>query len=36
MNTTIIQVEGMSCLHCVNSIEGALFNLPGVDTARVQ
>ncbi|RKN79001.1 copper chaperone CopZ [Paenibacillus ginsengarvi] len=24
MKTTTLQVEGMSCQHCVNSIEGAL------------
>lgn len=24
MTKTILQVEGMSCQHCVNSIEGAL------------
>lgn len=35
MKTKVIQVEGMSCLHCVNSIEGALFNLSGVEVAKV-
>jgi copper chaperone len=24
MTKTVLQVEGMSCQHCVNSIEGAL------------
>jgi copper chaperone len=27
MNTVTLQVEGMSCGHCVNSVEGALNKL---------
>lgn len=27
MNNVVLQVEGMSCGHCVNSVEGALKNL---------
>ncbi len=27
MNNVILKVEGMSCQHCVNSIEGALITI---------
>jgi copper chaperone len=27
MENVVLQVEGMSCGHCVNSVEGALKNL---------
>ncbi|GED32079.1 copper chaperone CopZ [Brevibacillus centrosporus] len=30
-----LNVQGMSCNHCVNSIEGALTKLEGVSTAKV-
>jgi copper chaperone len=35
MQTITLSVEGMSCNHCVNSIEGALGKLPGVESAKV-
>lgn len=35
MNKVVIYVEGMSCGHCVNSVEGALTKLPGVSNAKV-
>lgn len=35
MNQVVIQVEGMSCNHCVNSVEGALKKVPGVVSAKV-
>ncbi|SHE66518.1 heavy-metal-associated domain-containing protein [Clostridium fallax] len=30
MKKTII-IEGMSCMHCVNSVKGALESLKGID-----
>ncbi|MCD8838892.1 copper chaperone CopZ [Staphylococcus arlettae] len=35
MTTETIQVEGMSCDHCKQAVEGALTNLSGVSTAKV-
>ncbi len=35
MNTVVLHVEGMSCGHCVNAVEGALKNLEGVVSAKV-
>ncbi|MBG9565374.1 copper chaperone CopZ [Brevibacillus agri] len=35
MSTVTLNVQGMSCNHCVNSIEGALNKLEGVQSARV-
>lgn len=35
MNTVTLKVEGMSCNHCVNAIEGALNKLEGVRSAKV-
>ncbi|MGM0715049.1 copper chaperone CopZ [Brevibacillus parabrevis] len=35
MNTVTLNVQGMSCNHCVNSIEGALGKLEGVQSAKV-
>ncbi|MCM3499025.1 copper chaperone [Staphylococcus capitis] len=35
MTQEIIQVEGMSCQHCKNSVESALSNLNGVQSAEV-
>lgn len=35
MAKEIIAVEGMSCNHCKQAIEGALTNLDGVTTAEV-
>lgn len=35
MNTVVLHVEGMSCGHCVNTVEGALKKLDGVIGAKV-
>lgn len=35
MQNITLQVSGMSCNHCVNSIEGALGKLEGVNSAKV-
>ncbi|MCM3161255.1 MULTISPECIES: copper chaperone CopZ [Metabacillus] len=35
METVTIKVEGMSCQHCVNSIEGSVGKLEGVSTVKV-
>jgi len=35
MKSVTLKVEGMSCGHCVNSIEGALNNKTGVDQVKV-
>ena len=35
MKSVTLKVEGMSCGHCVNSIEGALSNITGVDQVKV-
>lgn len=35
MSQVVISVEGMSCSHCVNSVEGALTKLSGVSSAKV-
>lgn len=35
MSQVMINVEGMSCSHCVNSVEGALTKLSGVSSAKV-
>ncbi len=35
MKTTTLNVKGMSCNHCVNSIEGALGKVKGVSSAKV-
>ena len=35
MKSVTLKVEGMSCGHCVNSIEGALSNKTGVDKVKV-
>ncbi|HLR68539.1 MAG TPA: copper chaperone CopZ [Virgibacillus sp.] len=31
----IVKVQGMSCNHCVNSIEGSVGNLTGVSSVKV-
>ena len=31
----VLQVEGMSCNHCVNSVENAVRGLNGADTVKV-
>lgn len=35
MNQVVLNVEGMSCGHCVNSVEGALTKVSGVSSAKV-
>ncbi|MGG0299587.1 copper chaperone CopZ [Bacillus albus] len=36
MEQLTLQVEGMSCGHCVNSIEGSVKKLQGVEQVKVQ
>jgi len=35
MQTVSISVEGMSCQHCVKTVQGALAAAPGVTSAAV-
>lgn len=35
MSQAVLQVEGMSCGHCVKAVEGALTKLAGVSEAKV-
>lgn len=35
MATKTLNVQGMSCGHCVNSIEGSVGELNGVETVKV-
>ncbi|BCG60409.1 copper chaperone CopZ [Paenibacillus sp. URB8-2] len=35
MTNAIFKVNGMSCNHCVHSIEGAVNKLPGVEWVKV-
>ncbi|PTX58920.1 copper chaperone [Melghirimyces profundicolus] len=35
MATITLRVEGMTCGHCKQSVEGALEKVPGVEEARV-
>lgn len=35
MSQVVINVEGMSCGHCVSSVESALTKLAGVSNAKV-
>lgn len=35
MENVTLNVNGMSCGHCVNSVEGSVGNLPGVKTVKV-
>jgi copper chaperone len=35
METITLKVEGMSCNHCVNSIEGSVGKLQGVSGVKV-
>ncbi|PAE07592.1 copper resistance protein CopZ [Terribacillus saccharophilus] len=35
MEKVTLNVQGMSCAHCVNSIEGNVGQLNGVDTVKV-
>jgi copper chaperone len=34
--TTVFNVEGMSCNHCVNSIKNAVSSLQGVENVEVE
>lgn len=34
--TETLKVQGMSCNHCVNSIEGSIGNLTGVSSVKVE
>ncbi|QWU46285.1 MULTISPECIES: copper chaperone CopZ [Bacillus] len=36
MEQLTLKVEGMSCGHCVNSIEGSVKELNGVEQVKVQ
>ena len=33
---TTIQIEGMTCQHCVRAVEAALTTVPGIRGARVE
>ena len=35
MSEVILQVEGMTCMGCVNSVTGVLTGMAGVDAAEV-
>jgi copper chaperone len=35
METVTLKVEGMSCNHCVNAIEGSVGKLQGVENVKV-
>jgi copper chaperone len=35
MPTTILKIEGMTCNHCVHSVQQALSSIPGVQKAEV-
>lgn len=35
MQAVTLEVSGMSCQHCVNTIEGALGKLDGIQSAKV-
>ena len=34
MEKVVIQVEGMSCIHCERAVNRALLELPGVESAE--
>ena len=36
METTILQVKGMSCGHCVKAVEGSVGELNGVQSVTVK
>ena len=36
MTTTHLTIDGMSCSHCVNAVQTALRNTPGVQAASVE
>ncbi len=35
METTTLQVKGMTCGHCVKAVEGSVGELNGVETVKV-
>jgi copper chaperone len=35
MTNAVLKVEGMSCNHCVQSVQGAVSKLPGVQDVKV-
>ncbi|WP_410513282.1 copper chaperone CopZ [Paenibacillus sp. BR2-3] len=35
MANVVLKVDGMSCNHCVHSVEGAVNKLPGVEWVKV-
>jgi copper chaperone len=35
MNTLILNVTGMSCMGCVNSVKNLVENLPGIQTIAI-
>jgi copper chaperone CopZ len=36
MKETVLSIEGMTCNHCVQSVQKALAQVPGVAQAKVQ
>lgn len=36
MQAVTLHIEGMSCSHCLNAVNGALQALPGVEVKQVQ
>ncbi len=36
MAVTLLEIEGMTCQHCVQTAQKALTSLPGVEKAEVQ
>jgi copper chaperone CopZ len=35
MNRSVLKIEGMTCDHCVHTVEKALLSVPGVEKAEV-
>ena len=35
MEKTVLKVEGMSCMHCVRAVKGAVSALDGVESVEV-
>ncbi len=36
MQRVVLHIEGMSCSHCLNAVNGALSGVPGVEVRSVQ
>ena len=36
MSKMVLEIEGMSCSHCVNHVKSVLLELDGVDVIRVE